>query len=103
MAPDLRLYLNSLSEIVRATKKNPLTLNTQASLNKINKDSEKTPITTALKLATALRVEFCKDKIVSSPLQIVMCKPICYTRVLWNKAHTVVLYVDFENLYGTGN
>ena len=89
MAPDLRLYLNSLFEIVRATKKNPLTLNTQTSLNKINKDSEKTPITTALKLATALRVEF--------------CKAICYTCVLWNKAHTVVLYVDFENLYGTGN
>ena len=44
MAPDLRLYLNSLFEIVRATKKNPLALNTQTSLNKINKDSEKTPI-----------------------------------------------------------
>ena len=31
-----------------------------------------------LKEAVALRVELCKDTLDSSPLQIEMCKPICY-------------------------
>ena len=45
-----------------------------------NKDSTKNS-----KEDIALRVQLCKDKIGSSPLQTEMCKPKCYTLFLWCK------------------
>ena len=54
-------------------QKTPLVLNTQTSINRINKVWKNS------KDSIALRVELCKDKIGSSPLQIEMCKPLCST------------------------
>ena len=51
-------------------------------------------------------VELCwtlQRKLDSSPLQIKMCKPVCYTCFLWCKAHKIVLHVDFEKLCQTEN
>ena len=76
---------------MRATKENPVVLNTQTNTNRFNKDSEKT-------WKKPLRVEFCKYKVGSSPLQTEMCKPKYYRCFLWYKTHMVVIYVDFENL-----